>query len=87
MGFIPFSIYIGLYSFYGWTLSVVPNHAKGEIYPLNLHGHIVYLNHAQHLRLEAFQVLAMILFAMFVSTGFILLYRNRRRRASSPPIG
>jgi ammonia channel protein AmtB len=74
--FTLFFIYIGLYTFYGYTLATVPNKVTGEIFPLNLHGHIVYLNHSQHELLKAFGSLSFLFGAIFASTVAIMLYRH-----------
>jgi ammonia channel protein AmtB len=76
--FATFSIYIGLYIFYGYTLGIAPNRIAGEIYPLNLHGHIVYLNRLQHQRLEAFRALALFFGAIFASILAYIFYRRMK---------
>src|ERR1039458_9163526 len=76
--FATFSVYIGLYIFYGYTLGIVPNRAVGAIYLLNLHGHIVYLNRMQHQWLEVFLTLALFFGAIFVSIWGYLFYRQRK---------
>ena len=74
--FISFFIYIGLYIFYGDTLATIPNKVTGEIFPLNLHGHIVYLNRSQHQWLKAFGSLSFLFGATFASIVAIMLYRH-----------
>jgi ammonia channel protein AmtB len=74
--FISFFIYIALYIFYGYTLATVPNKATGEMFPLNLHGHIVYLSRSQHQLLKAFGSLSFLFGAIFASIGAIMLYRH-----------
>jgi hypothetical protein len=71
-----FLVYIGLYIFYGFTLATVPNKVTGAIFPLNLHGHIVYLNRSQHQRIKTFGSLAFLFGAIFTSIGAIMLYRH-----------
>lgn len=71
-----FLVYIGLYIFYGFTLATVPNKAIGAIFPLNLHGHIVYLDRSPHQWLRAFGSLAFFFGAIFASIGAIMLYRH-----------
>jgi hypothetical protein len=77
---IAFSIYIELYEFYGYTLHTVPNKAAGEIYPLNLHGHWVYLNYSQHRWLAIFGYLAAFFGASFASICAYAFHQHRKGR-------
>jgi hypothetical protein len=73
-----FFVYIELYTFYGTTLGTVRNVETGEIYPLNMHGHIVYLNPLQHRRLDLFFALGMFFGAIFGSIVLYGIYRQRK---------
>jgi hypothetical protein len=73
-------LYFALYSFYGGTLGTAPNVATGEIYPLNLHGHIVYLSRLQHRGLEGFGALTLFFGAIFASICAYLFYRQKKGR-------
>jgi hypothetical protein len=66
LGFGAFFVFLGLFFHYSYTLSTVPNQRAGEIYPLNNHGHIVYLNHQQNLRLDLWGWLAALFAVIFV---------------------
>lgn len=79
LGFSAFFVYIGLYIHYGYTLDTVSNKTAGEIYPLNLHGHMVYLSRLQHLRLEVSGALALFFGAIFATVASIGLYQQRKR--------
>ena len=76
-GFAAFFVYVGLYFHYAYTLSTIPNQMAGEIYPLRMHGLVVYLNHQQNLRLEFWGWLAFFFGAIF---GLLLLYLLSAKR-------
>lgn len=80
LAFISFFIFIGLSLFYACTLSTVPSKATGNIYPLNVHGYIVYLNSSQNHWFKTFGALSFLFGAMFASTAAIMLYFHRKRR-------
>jgi hypothetical protein len=77
--FALFLVYVELYIFYGYTQAVVPNRVADEIYPLNLHGHVVYLNHVQHQRLEAFGASALFFGAIFACILVYIYFIGKRR--------
>lgn len=78
-GFATFFVYMGLYFHYTYTLSTVPNQKAGEMYPLNMHGHLVYLNHQQNLRLEFWGWLAFFFAAIFGLLWVYIFYRQKGR--------
>lgn len=75
---LSFLAFLSLALFYGVTSVTVPNSVKGEIYPLNLHGRLVYIDHAQHLLLSTLKWSFLIFGAVFACTGLILRYRHRK---------
>ncbi len=57
---IFFVSYCGFASYYLHTSAAVPNARTGSVYPLNIHGWVVYLDHSQHFLLgvlEAIQII------------------------------
>lgn len=77
-GFAAFFVYLGLYFHYAYALRTVPNQMSGNIYPLNMHGHVVYLNHLQHLRLEIPGTLALVFATIFGLLWVYIFYRQKK---------
>lgn len=76
LGAVAFFAYTGLFFHYAYTLSTIPNQSAGKIYPLNMHGYVVYLNHLQHLRLEICGTLAVCFGTIFGLTAIYIIYRQ-----------
>lgn len=76
LGVIFFLLYMGLFHYYAWTLNTVPNAAMGAIYPLNMHGHVVYLNRFQNRCLTTIKSCGVTCAGTMV---LMLLYFQRRR--------
>lgn len=77
--FCAFIVHIGLHQWWGWTLNIVPDEARGEIYPLNLHGHIVYLNRIQHLWIEYTKLLSLVFGLSLGVVGFVIQRRHKQK--------
>jgi hypothetical protein len=80
--FLFFVIYNGLFFFYASKLKTTPNPALGSIYPLNMHGHIVYLNHFQHQCMFAAGSCAFASGAIFGAILLVLYLRGRKAAQS-----
>jgi hypothetical protein len=64
---IFFSLYAALAFHYLHTLESFPNSATGAVYPLNIHGWVVYLDQARYRllgALEAAEVVCAVVFAV-----------------------
>jgi hypothetical protein len=64
---IFFFLYAGMASYYLRTLRSVPDVAGGAVYPLGIHGWVVYLDQPRHFLLrilEAVQVICAAIFAV-----------------------
>jgi hypothetical protein len=68
-------------SAYGYTKPSSPNAAIGRLYPLNIHGYIVYLNSREQYLFYGLQVVA----ALFFVTGIIVDVISSRRDGASLP--
>lgn len=76
--FCAFGKLIGLTQWWGWTSSTVLNHPLGAVYPLNLHGHIVYLNRIQHLWIESATTIG-VTSALSMGIWMMILQRKQKR--------
>lgn len=61
------------------AMSKIPNPEINRIYPLNVHGNIVYLNKGEHLILVCLEYIIIIMFPAI----FILMAINRYKKCES----
>lgn len=73
---IAFFIFLGLAFHYLSTLKAVPDVKTGAIYPLNIHGWIVYLNRQQHVLLNGLETISVACAVVAVAIKLLVLRRK-----------
>ncbi len=68
-----------LWSKYDGTRPLQPDASSGTVYPLNTHGHVVYLNKAEDARLSNLTILTLSLFGTGVLMDVLLVSGFDRR--------
>lgn len=71
-----FSLYAALAFYYFRTLESFPNAASGSIFPLNIHGWVVYLDQPKHSLLGVLEAIQIICAAIFAVTRIVTLRRQ-----------
>jgi len=63
-----------------WDLPHSPNPATGNIYPLNIHGYVVYQTLKEQLRLERWQFWSMAVLCCGIALGAVHKWITERRK-------